>query len=379
MKKIRLVFVAVMMLVALGCDSEIKALKDPPLALTFRSGLLSKIVMQINNLSTSEGVEVYVYVADAEKSVRSGNVVVPANEKKEFGALEIAWNFKAGDRGFVNAVGYGRKIFFKIGENGKFNRWLGHNDIPEVDVAAQVRARKEAEHAACLNSNIAMICEYGCKLFNAIYMANTNRLANGQSSIWPKAAKDNAIKDKLKVLGGKIVSGIFKKENAENGLVNNASLTFSTSEAYFRTLLAKGMADASYVKNVDCAMVMCESSKKGMKAKWSIIADYSDDLNDNIPVLVTANFPCEKLRSFWDGQESANEIIALDNVEGLGLWNEAFVAVYKNGMVKQFKASESTLANIYSGAFNTLTNGYNSNINYITPSGVVSSMGFLKR
>jgi hypothetical protein len=378
MKKIRLVFVAVMMLAVLGCDNEIKALKDPPLALTFRSGLLSKLVMQINNLSTSEGVEVYVYVADAEKSVRSGNVVVPANGKKEFGALEIAWDFKAGDRGFVNAVGCGRKIFFKISENGKFNRWLGHNDIPEVDVAAQVRARKEAEHAACLNSNIVQICENGRILFNAIYIANTNRLAKGQSSIWPKSIKANSVKDKLKELGGKVVLAILKEGNVENKPIDIAGRTFSTSEEYFRTLLAEGTAGASYVKNVDCAMVMCEASKKGMKTKWSIIADYSDDLNDNIPVLITANFPCEKLRSFWGGQESANEIIALDNVEGLGLWNEAFVAVYKNGMVKQFKASESTLANIYSGAFNTLTNGYNRRIAYITPSRVKFASGLLK-
>lgn len=144
-------------------------------------------------------------------------------------------------------------------------------------------------------------------------------------------------------------------------------------------MLAEGTAGASYVKNVDCTMMMYESNKNGMMPKWSIVADYSDDLNANIPVLVSANFPCEKLRSYWDGQESANDIITLDNVEGLGLWNEAFVVVYKNGMVKQFKASESTLANIYSGAFNTLTNGYNRNINYITPSRVVSSLGFLKR
>lgn len=59
---------------------------------------------------------------------------------------------------------------------------------------------------------MALICEHGRKLFNAIYMANTNRLANGQSSIWPKAAKENGVKDKLKGLGGKIFSKILKKK-----------------------------------------------------------------------------------------------------------------------------------------------------------------------
>ena len=131
-----------------GCYGN--AVKDPPVALTFRQGVLSRSVMQVSNLSTAEGLEVYVYVANAQRSLRSGNVVVQANSVKEFGALEINWEFKQGDRGFVRAFKYAKQLFFEVQENGHFKTWFGYDDIPEVDVAAQARVRQAAEHAAWL-------------------------------------------------------------------------------------------------------------------------------------------------------------------------------------------------------------------------------------
>lgn len=40
--------------------------------------------------------------------------------------------------------------------------------------------------------------------------------------------------------------------------------------------------------------------------------------------------------------------------------------------------NEATLENIYSGAFNTCTNGYNRQIRYITPRGVVNAAEIVK-
>ncbi|MGN1359885.1 MAG: hypothetical protein ACI4X9_05465 [Kiritimatiellia bacterium] len=126
------IITALVSLAHVGCDY--KALKDPPLALTMREGVLSKYVMQVSNLCTTEGIEVYVYVANDRNSARSGNVVIPANASREFGALEINWRFAVGDRGFVNPIRYGKKLFFKIEQDGKYRSWFGRNDIPEVDV-----------------------------------------------------------------------------------------------------------------------------------------------------------------------------------------------------------------------------------------------------
>ncbi len=61
--------------------------------------------------------------------------------KKEFGALEIDWKFKPGDQGFVCPVRERKKLFFRFLQDGRFEKWFGFNDIPEVDVAAQVRAK----------------------------------------------------------------------------------------------------------------------------------------------------------------------------------------------------------------------------------------------
>ena len=132
----------------LGCDT--KAFKDPPLAITLRHGLLSKQVLQVNNLSTAEGIKVYVYVSNESNSTCSGSVVVPANSAREFGALEMNWDFKPGDRGFVRPDKYGKKLFFEILSDNQYRSWFGLDDIPEEDVAEQVRVRQVAEHAAWL-------------------------------------------------------------------------------------------------------------------------------------------------------------------------------------------------------------------------------------
>ena len=161
MKIMKTIIVVAACCAILGCDSN--AIKNPPITITFRQGVLSKDVMQVNNLSTAEGIEVYVYVANTNHSIRSGNVVVPANGVKEFGALELDWEFKSGDRGFVCPVRYGKKLFFKL-ENNLFTKWFGYDDIPEVDVAAQVRARQIAEHVAWLKAETEAKAEEKAKV-----------------------------------------------------------------------------------------------------------------------------------------------------------------------------------------------------------------------
>ena len=102
--------------------------------------------------------------------------------------------------------------------------------------------------------------------------------------------------------------------------------------------------------------------------RWSVLADYEDEMSECIPMLVSSNFPCERLCSFWDGKTGANEVIGLMPEGELG--NEACVIVYKNGKAKALPASRVTLANIYEVPFNTLTNGYNKTLRYLTPHGV---------
>ena len=106
------------------------------------------------------------------------------------------------------------------------------------------------------------------------------------------------------------------------------------------------------------------------------MADYEGDISDCIPVLVSANFPCDKLRSFWDGKDAADELIELLCTGEMK--DEACVLVLKNGMVKAISAEKLTLSSIYPEPFNTCTNGYNRQLRYITPVGVVNADGTVK-
>ncbi len=376
MKRIGLVCLMALGLGMAGCD--VNEILDPPLAITFRSGVLSQYVMQVSNLSADKGIEVYVYVASADNSVRSGNVVVPANGVKEFGALEIDWKFKPGDQGFVCPVRERKKLFFRFLQDGRFEKWFGFNDIPEVDVAAQVRAKKEAEHAAWLRQTMTCMLSDGRSLYVAMTNANAGRAAVGLDVLWPKpqgALKERA-KDKLKDWKSKLVRKLGKDRDEGSPVAKQdvAAKKFKTAGEYW------GAIFSPYLSGLPLSVVSDAAVEDGgipaESVRWSVLADWADDLADCVPVLISANFPCEKLRSFWDGQTAATEKIALSPV-GVAK-NEAFAVVYKDGVSRVFAADQAMLANIYRAAFNTCTNGYNRPLRYLTPDGVVNAAGLEK-
>lgn len=368
----------------LGCDFN--KLKDPPVAVTFRSGVLSSRVMQVSNLSTGEGMEVYVYVASAENSVRSGNTVIPANTTKEFGRLELDWDFKPGDQGFVNPVKSGKKLFFMIESDTRFKTWFGLDDIPEIDIAAQVRERKIAEHEAWLKATTELESMRGRKLFVAIVEANTVREGAGLENVWPKpqgSFKDRA-KETLKGWKEKIAAKIGTAKDEGAKVEDISEMKFNSSAEYFDCLFdARSMGTdkhSPYAKGVNVDVFSSAEPKEGRlpadAVRWSVLADVTEDMSDDLPVLVSANFPCEKLRSFWDGKENADEVIPLSRTGDTK--DESFVMVFKGGKVKTLTAAKAKLANIYDGPFNTCTNGYNRQIQYITPHGVVNATGMIK-
>lgn len=119
---------------------------NPPLSVTMREGILSRNVIQVNNLSSEKGVEVCVYARNgASKWSRSPNVVIPANANKEFGLLEMKWRFAPGDTGFVAAPDYLYKLCFEIMDGGKYRTWFSRpgdtDDVAEVDVPAADQTR----------------------------------------------------------------------------------------------------------------------------------------------------------------------------------------------------------------------------------------------
>ena len=161
-----------------------------------------------------------------------------------------------------------------------------------------------------------------------------------------------------------------------------ADVKFGSSTDYFNAILdmrRRGTdAWAPYValsNGTDLVSVPSAKECDALVAKnirWSVLADADDELSDCIPVLVSANFPCEKLRSAWDGTECSDEVVPLHPSGDLRA--DAFVVVYRNGGVKTIFAAQATLNNIYSGPFNTCTNGYNRPLRYLTPNGIKNAI-----
>ena len=354
MKKYARVALAILCVLLWGCDKNVA--KAPPIAVTFRQGLLSKLVLQVSNLSTVEGIEVYVYVANDRESVRSGNTVIPANGKCEFGTLELGWQFDKGDYGFVNPVRHGKKLFFMIEEEGSYKTWFGVDDIPEADVRAKVRALAEERRLAKITADIQAMRKEAVNIYTTITNANTIRMSGRKGGVWPKV-KDKVpfagrTKAKLAEWKDKIAEKFGKSDasKAKGDLIDMSDMRFADSREYFSSLFA-GKEDISVNTN------------------WSIIAEYTSSMSPLIPVLVSANLPCKRLCAMWDGNEGKNEVIPLQNVCTLG--TNAVVVVYGNGDVRTLNTEDVTLEGIYGRAFNTYTNGYNSSIKYLTPDGVV--------
>ena len=60
------------------------------------------------------------------------------------------------------------------------------------------------------------------------------------------------------------------------------------------------------------------------------------------------------------------------------LGDAACVIIYKSGNAKVLSAPDVRLSNIYDGPFNTLTNGYNKTLRYLTPHGVQTAQTVMR-
>lgn len=377
-----------------GCDnkptdSALTEPKDPPLTVTWSEGTSGGPVLKVSNLSVAEGIEIYVYVCNDNNSVRSGNTVVPANSFQDFGLSQINWRFQPGDKGFVSAVKYPRKLCFNLNADRTYRTWFALDDIPEIDVAAQVRARKAAELVAKVNAKADQIVLKGAWLFVGIVQANTEREGAGLTSVWPNGVgglKEQAT-DKLKSWKAKLSAKIDKKQIEAADV---AEMKFKNTADYFNELFDVsniGTSKYSPYVNTNVTVVLngnvdqCVKDGKILPGSvlWSVIADYNEvgEMSDNVPVLVTANFPCERLCSFWDGNTKANEVIPLLENHHLGVEMQyGFVVVYADGRRKWIPSGRATLREIYGKAFNTRKDGYNRKLRYLTPTGIVVASGF---
>lgn len=348
-----------------GCDLH-QVDQDPPVALTMSSSTVT-----VSNLDASKGMEVYFYVANQRDSMRFGNEVIPANGNSKYGFLSLkgGWTFKPGDRGFVKVVRWpnGRKLCFEITSDTEYRTWFSAIDVPEVDVTAARLAREREERLAAMQAQCTRMCDFGERLF--VLLNGSTNFATKVNSHWPAVAATRS--ERLKALKDSVSAKWFK-EKAE---ASAEGQKFASAAGYVDMLLGLNATEdtnSTAVVSADDVKLLLENAEQGKetdsaKVLWHVLGDLPNAISPKVPVLISANFPCEQLLAHWDGEGMTNVV----HLACRGpLKDEAVVLVRADGTASAIPAGDVTLAEIYGGSFNTCTNGYNAELHYLTPSGV---------
>ena len=166
----------------------------------------------------------------------------------------------------------------------------------------------------------------GRKLFVGMIQANTEREAVGLDSLWPKTAK-TASSDKEDISG----------------------MVFKNATAYFSTLFDmanKGKGDwEPYVSGAEPDCAFCEG-----KSMWNVAAGVTDEMEDIVPVFISANFDCRNLpKKSYDGKKDADKLIPIGTCPVLG--NSGIVVIHKGGATNYIPASKVTLGAIFNGQY----------------------------
>ena len=134
MKRLLCFLLAALCLV--GCDEALLApARMSIVSVGFRRGFSSDYVLQVGNLSASQGVEVKVHVANGGKAKDGPVLTIPVGAKKDFGVLEMGWNFSVGDRGFVAVESHPTRVYFAVLPDGRYGVFYSQSEISDEELA----------------------------------------------------------------------------------------------------------------------------------------------------------------------------------------------------------------------------------------------------
>lgn len=210
-------------------------------------------------------------------------------------------------------------------------------------------------HSMCAAQATALRMN-GRMLYAGIVQANVEREAAGRGDVWPRSAAQ--LSDDRDDIAG---------------------MPFKSAVDYFETLFdLRNLDDAGRNSYVSCG-VNCLGGPglqkyevgERLSAKhlaWAVVEGLADDMPDNVPVLVSRNFPANKLLSRWDGVTEATLPIELDSDAPLG--KSAVVVIDKGGRARILSARDVNYRNLYDGeAFDTTEGGSSRGVRYLTPYG----------
>ena len=211
--------------------------------------------------------------------------------------------------------------------------------------------------AAMLAANTAAASMRGRNLFVGITQANTEREAQGLTSVWPHQTEDDGL-------------------NTEDQ-DDIAGQAYGSSTDYFKELFDidnYGQDDwAPYVSGVDIAVLsgagvpaFTGSSLQEKNVAWTVVAGLTDEMEDIVPVIVSRNMETDNFPTSGQQDMSTQKTdVKLGDKYPQPFGNKAAIVVHKGGAVNVVNAKYSKLYLIYGKQSFTIPNGIT--LKYLTP------------
>ena len=211
--------------------------------------------------------------------------------------------------------------------------------------------------SAMLSANTSAASMRGRNLFVGITQANTEREAQGLTSVWPHQTEDDGL-------------------NTEDS-DDIAGTAYQSSTEYFKALFDidnYGQESwAPYVSGVDIAVLsgsgvpaFTGSSLQSKNVAWTVVSGITDEMEDIVPAIVSRNMETDNFPTSGS-QDMSNQKDAVD----LGkkypqpFGNKAAIVIHKGGAANVVKAKYAKLYLIYNKQSFTIPNGIT--LKYIKP------------
>ena len=247
-----------------------------------------------------------------------------------------------------------KKVFENVkigGTDGLVDIQCGSIGLPGIMAGALFPAIS----SAMLNAQTTAMAMNGRRLHQAITLANTSREMAGKGTVWPRTVKEE---------GGDDLSGRAFNSAAEyfNVLFDMAHYGMTERSSHLEDLDVGVLGKKAVVGNVITAAGL----------EWCIAANVTDEMPDNIPVLISANFNPALLRHKWDGVTGGSEHLPIGPASGAAksmFGDKAIIVVRKGGAVETIRKKFLTYEVLYKRQPFDLTNT-NPPLVYLTPTGI---------
>ncbi len=211
--------------------------------------------------------------------------------------------------------------------------------------------------SAMLSANTTAMAMRGRNLFVGITQANTEREAQGLSSVWPHKNTTDGLSDDTEDIAGTAYSSATDYFNKLFDAENRGSDQWSP-----------------YVSGVDISVLsgsgvpaLTGTKLTANNVGWKIVSGITDEMEDVIPVLVSRNADTSQFPRASRDMSTQRDSVELGKKYAAPFGNKACIVIHKGGASNVVKARYAKLYLIYNKQRVSVPEGVQ--IEYLTPDG----------